>query len=54
MIIAFDVLGGDFFIQLAKWRIELGDEQAFIKLVDVSKALARKRSNHDLLARERP
>lgn len=43
MVTAFDVLGGDLFVQMAKWRIELGDEQAFIKLQDVIKVLGRRR-----------
>jgi hypothetical protein len=47
MVTAFDVLGGDLFVQLAKWRIELGDEQAFMKLLDVIKVLAGKRLRHD-------
>ncbi len=44
MVTAFDVLGGDLFVQLAKWRVELGDEQAFAKLVDVIKVLTGRRS----------
>lgn len=43
MVTAFDVLGGDLFVQLAKWRIELGDENAFTKLLDVIEELAVKR-----------
>ncbi|MDQ9170640.1 hypothetical protein Q8A64_09480 [Oxalobacteraceae bacterium R-40] len=43
MVTAFDVLGGDLFVQLAKWRIELGDEQAFRKLLDVIRVVAAKR-----------
>jgi hypothetical protein len=52
MVTAFDVLGGDLFVQLAKWRIELGDEQAFAKLADVIKVLAGKRLNPDLSSSE--
>jgi hypothetical protein len=54
MITAFDVLGGDLFVQLAKWRIELGDEQAFIKLLDVIRTLAGKRLAHDLITPVQP
>jgi hypothetical protein len=43
MVTAFNVLGGDMFVQLAKWRIELGDEQAFSKLLDVIEVLGGKR-----------
>jgi CheY-like chemotaxis protein len=32
---AFDILGGDLFIQVAKWRIDHGDEEAFRKFSDV-------------------
>ena len=52
MVTAFDVLGGDMFVQLAKWRIELGDEQAFTKLLDVIKVLAGRRLPDDLPAPE--
>ncbi len=52
MVTAFDVLGGDMFVQLAKWRIELGDEQAFTKLLDVIKVLAGRRLRDDLPASE--
>lgn len=52
MVTAFDVLGGDLFVQLAKWRIELGDEEAFIKLLDVIKVLAGKRIKQDLTRSE--
>lgn len=48
MVTAFDVLGGDLFVQLAKWRIELGDQQAFTKLLDVIKVLAGKRLKQGL------
>jgi hypothetical protein len=54
MITAFDVLGGDLFVQLAKWRTELGEEQAFIKLLDVIKVLAGKRVTQALNTPERP
>lgn len=52
MVTAFDVLGGDLFVQLAKWRVELGDEKAFTKLLDVIKVLAGKRLNQDLTSSE--
>jgi hypothetical protein len=52
MVTAFDVLGGDMFVQLAKWRIELGDEQAFNKLLDVIESLVAKRIRHALPAPE--
>jgi hypothetical protein len=32
---AFEILGGDLFIQVAKWRIDYGDEEAFRKFNDV-------------------
>ncbi len=37
---AFDLLGGDLFVQVARWRIEFGDEEAFKKLQDVIDSLA--------------
>lgn len=48
MVTAFDVLGGDLFVQMAKWRIELGDEQAFLKLQDVIKVLGGRRLQQEL------
>lgn len=36
---AFHVLGGDKLLQVDKWRIELGDEAAFAKLVDVVESM---------------
>jgi CheY-like chemotaxis protein len=38
---AFDILGGDLFIQVAKWRIEYGDEEAFRKFNDVILNIAK-------------
>jgi PleD family two-component response regulator len=42
MATAFYLLGGNLFIQVAKWRIEFGDEMAFEKLRDVVQSLITK------------
>lgn len=52
MVTAFDVLGGELFVQLAKWRLELGDEQAFTKLRDVIKALTGGRLKQNAISSE--
>lgn len=46
---AFDILGGDLFIQVAKWRIDFGDEEAFKKFNDVILKIAEEPRKQNLI-----
>jgi CheY-like chemotaxis protein len=46
---AFDILGGDLFIQVAKWRIDYGDEEAFRKFNDVILKIAEDPGKQNLI-----